>query len=81
MLGAAAITGYSLVSSLWPSLEGLSTVRSRILVSVIVVALHVGLAVSLGSYAFEPNAIKAGRIVAPVVTPAAPVVQRNTSHV
>ncbi|XP_003741306.1 protein YIPF2 [Galendromus occidentalis] len=72
MLGAALITAYSLVNSLWPSLEGLSTLRSRFIVSFIVIVLHVGLAVSLGSYAFEPSRVHPARIIKPVAPTAAP---------
>jgi len=65
MLGAAAITAYSLVSSLWPSLEGISAVQTRILVSIVVVAFHVGLAIALGSYAFEPTVTNASTVIVP----------------
>ncbi|XP_022657890.1 protein YIPF1 homolog isoform X2 [Varroa destructor] len=57
MLGATIITGYSLVLSLWPSLQGLSSVQVRFAVAIVVLALHLSLAISLGAYAFEPTVI------------------------
>lgn len=72
MLGATIITGYSLVLSLWPSLQGLPSAQVRFVMAFVVLGLHLALAVSLGSYAFEPTVIEAAHIQPP--PPIAPVV-------
>ncbi|OQR71456.1 protein YIPF1-like [Tropilaelaps mercedesae] len=64
MFGATVITGYSLVLSLWPSLQGLSSMQERLAVAAVVLVFHLSLAVSLGAYAFEPSVIDAVPIVA-----------------
>jgi len=80
------VTAYSLVSSLWPSLNGLQSFQSRLLVVIVVIAMHAGLAISLGAYAFAPTIVEAPMIsppLAPVIPPIVPSVVTlapNTTH-